>query len=67
MNRVLPVKFQYDDHLKTIENLQIRALPIFATPEFQQLYIKRCPVHVMQDKFNSKYLFNYNDLCITYI
>lgn len=61
MNRILPIKFQYDDKLKSLEikNLQIRALPIFATPEFQQLYIKRCPVHVMQDKFSSKYLFNY--------
>jgi len=53
MNRVLPIQFQWrfdDIGLLGIKNLQIRALPIFANSEFQQLSIKRCPIHIMQDK-----------------
>lgn len=58
MNRVLPVQFQWQSdamELLGIKHVQIRALPIFATPEFQQLSIKRCPVHLMQDKFSGMY------------
>ncbi|KAL4090693.1 hypothetical protein QTP88_025483 [Uroleucon formosanum] len=53
VNRVLPIQFQWrfdDIGLLRIKNLQIRALPIFANSEFQQLSIKRCPIHIMQDK-----------------
>ncbi|XP_025193100.1 cellular tumor antigen p53-like isoform X2 [Melanaphis sacchari] len=53
MNRVLPIQFQWrfdDIELLGIKNLQIRALPIFANSEFQQLSIKRCPIHILQDK-----------------
>lgn len=53
MDRVLPIQFQWrfdDIGLLGIKNLQIRALPIFANSEFQQLSIKRCPIHIMQDK-----------------
>jgi len=53
MNRVLPIQFQWrfdDIALLGIKNVQIRALPIFANSEFQQLPIKRCPLHIMQDK-----------------
>lgn len=58
MNRVLPIQFQWDFHevkLIGIKNLQIRALPIFANSEFQQLSIKRCPLHIMQDTFHGLY------------
>lgn len=59
MNRVLPLQFQW--HFGEVESLgikilRIRALPIFATPEFQQLSMKRCPVHVLQDKQSGMYL-----------
>lgn len=53
MNRILPIQFQWrfdDIGLLGIKNLQIRALPIFANSEFQQLSIKRCPIHILQDK-----------------
>lgn len=53
MNQQLPIQFQWDlgriDKLG-INNLQIRALPIFASSEFQYLSIKRCPLHIIQDK-----------------
>lgn len=55
MNRVLPVQFQWQFdkvELLGIKNVRIRALPIFANPEFQQLSIKRCPIHIMQDKLS---------------
>jgi len=55
MDRVLPIQFQWQfDHMKLvgIKNVRIRALPIFTNPEFQQLSIKRCPVHCMQDKIS---------------
>lgn len=58
MNRVLPIQFHWDFEeieLLGIKNLRLRALPIFATSEFQQLSIKRCPVHIMQDKFSGMY------------
>lgn len=58
MNRVLPVQFQWDFYemeLLGIKNIRIRALPIFTTPEFQQLSIKRCPIHIMQDKSSGMY------------
>ncbi|XP_060852638.1 cellular tumor antigen p53-like [Rhopalosiphum padi] len=53
MNRVLPIQFQWqfdDIGLVGLKSLQIRALPIFADSEFQQLSVKRCPIHIMQDK-----------------
>lgn len=62
MNRALPIQFQWNFDeiaLLGIKNLQIRALPIFANPEFQQLSIKRCPIHIMQDKFCGLYLLSY--------
>jgi len=60
MNRVLPIQFQWqfeEIELLEIKNLRIRALPIFATSEFQQLSIKRCPIHIMQDKLSGIYYF----------
>lgn len=61
MNRVLPIQFQWKFDgvdMLDIKNLQIRALPIFATPEFQQMSMKRCPLHVMQDKASGVYIFS---------
>ncbi|VVC32489.1 p53-like transcription factor, DNA-binding,p53 tumour suppressor family,p53, DNA-binding domain,p53/RUNT- [Cinara cedri] len=53
MNRILPIQFywQFDkaDSLG-IKNLRIRALLVFATPEFRQLSIKRCPIHIVLDR-----------------
>lgn len=60
MNRVLPIQFQWhfeEIELLGIKNLRIRALPIFVAPEYQQLSIKRCPIHVLQDKFSGTYIF----------
>ncbi|XP_025419580.1 cellular tumor antigen p53-like isoform X2 [Sipha flava] len=57
MNRVVPIQFHwnfYETELLGMKNLQIRALLIFATPEFEQLSIKRCPIHIIQDKFCDK-------------
>ncbi|VVC32488.1 p53 tumour suppressor family,p53, DNA-binding domain,p53-like transcription factor, DNA-binding,p53/RUNT- [Cinara cedri] len=52
MNRILPIQFywQFDKaNSLGIKNLRIRALLVFAIPEFRQLSIKRCPIHVMLD------------------
>lgn len=62
MNRVVPIQFHwnfYETELLGMKNLQIRALLIFATPEFEQLSIKRCPIHIIQDKFCGIYYFSY--------
>lgn len=61
MNRVVPMQFHWDfdeAELLGMKNLQIRALLIFATPEFEQLSIKRCPIHIIQDKFCGVYYFS---------
>lgn len=58
MNRVLPIHFQWDFNaveLKGITSLKIRALPIFANTEFQHLFIKRCPLHVIQGTCHGLY------------
>lgn len=60
MNRGLPIQFQWyfeKIELLGIKNLRIRALPIFVNPEYRQLSIKRCAVHVMQDTFPGRYLY----------
>lgn len=62
MNRVLPIQFHWhfdETEMLGIRNLRVRALPIFVNPEFQQLSIKRCPVHIMQDKFCGMHSFIY--------
>lgn len=61
MNRVVPIQFHWnfdETELLGMQNLRIRALLIFANPEFEQLSIKRCPIHIIQDKFCGMYCFS---------
>lgn len=58
MNRILPIQFQWDfdeADLLGVRDLRIRAILIFANSEFQQLSIKRCPLHIMQDNLRGIY------------
>lgn len=59
INKVVCVQFKLKQPVSgkinsSKESLAVRALPVYAAPEFLQEPVSRCPVHVMTDKANGK-------------
>lgn len=62
INKVVCVQFKLKQPVSgkinsSKESLSVRALPVYAAPEFLQEPVSRCPVHVMTDKANGMKYF----------
>ncbi len=64
INKVVCVQFKLKQPVSgkinsSKESLSVRALPVYAAPEFLQEPVQRCPVHVMTDKAKGIYVLQF--------